>query len=126
MIAASATLFVVSTTACARQFYTPLETIDKDLITFDQLSQVRNENALDAIRKVRPTFLMSRGPTTLLGTSSRYATVYLDGMRYGSIETLQQIPASWIAEARLYRVSTPGNFAQREFGGIIAITTRTR
>jgi hypothetical protein len=59
-----------------------------------------------------------------MGTSDQYPTVYVDGVRYGSLETLRQIPASWIDEGKFYRISSPSNFNFQELGGVISITTR--
>jgi hypothetical protein len=125
ILAVNAALIVALATACAPATFNPIPAYDSNLITFDQLESVRNRNAFEAISAVRPSFLRSRGPTTLMGTSAEYATVYVDGMRYGSLEMLRQIPAAWIKEVRLYRVSSSGNFSPQEFGGVLAITTRT-
>jgi len=110
--------------ACAPATFNPYPQNDPDLITFDQLESVRGQTAFEAIKKVRPSFLYSRGPTTFYASTGTYATVYVDGMRYGSIETLRTMPASWIKEVRLYRVSSPGNISPQDFGGVIAISTR--
>jgi outer membrane cobalamin receptor len=99
---------------------------DPGVITSTQLQEFKSASALDAIRKVRPNFLLSRGQTSLSGTSSPFPTVYLDGVRYGDISMLRQIPAAWIAEIRLYRTSTFAHLGADEIGGVIAITTRQR
>ena len=112
--------------ACAPASVASHPSTNSDIITFDQLASVRTATAFEAIQKVRPSFLYSRGSTTVLGTSAAYPTVYVDGVRYGSLETLRQIPASWIDEVKLYRVSSPGNFTFQEMGGVIAIKTRLK
>jgi outer membrane cobalamin receptor len=99
---------------------------DPNVITSSQLQEFKSASALDAIRKIRPSFLTSRGQTSLYGTSSPFPTVYLDGVRYGDIGMLRQIPAAWIAEIRLYRTSTFAHLGADEIGGVIAITTRQR
>ena len=124
--AVNGALLSIFLAACAPATFNPYPANDPDVITFDQLESVRGQSAFEAIRKVRPSFLYSRGPTTFYGSTGTYATVYVDGMRYGSIDLLRQMPASWIKEARLYRVSSPGNFSPQEFGGVIAISTRER
>ena len=125
LIIVSAALVVI-TGACAHPVMNNVAGYDRNVITFDQLEGVRDQTAWDAIRKVRPAFLMSRGPVTLLGSASQYPSVYVDGMRYGGIETLRQIPASWIAEVRLDRVASSAFIARNELSGIIQITTRRR
>ena len=84
-------------------------------------------NAFDVITRLRPNFLVSRGPTTLGNAQSTamYPNIYLDGIPYGDINTLRNIDTSQIAEIRLYQAGE----AQTKFGmgnnnGVIAITTR--
>ena len=112
--------------ACTHPALSGAPSYDLNVITFEQLDAVRDETAYDAIRKIRPSFLVSRGPVTILGTASPYPSVYVDGMRYGGIETLRQIPASWIYEVRLDRVASSAFIARNELSGIIQITTRRR
>ena len=126
ILAVNGALLSILLAACAPATFNAYPERDPDLITFDQLESVRGQSAFEAIRKVRPSFLYSRGPTTFYGSTGTFATVYVDGMRYGSIDLLRQFPAAWIKEVRLYRVSSPGNVNPGEFGGVISISTRQR
>jgi hypothetical protein len=87
---------------------------------------VRGQSAYDAIRRIRPSFLASRGAVTLVGDTSPFPSVYVDGVRFGGIETLRQIPASWISEVRLDRVANWSIAARNELSGIISIKTRIK
>jgi hypothetical protein len=120
----SAAVATMAVSACSSATISGRNAYDPNLITFEQMSGEQNQSAYDAIRRLRPSFLTSRGPTTLLGTSSQYATVYVDGMRYGTIETLKHLPASWIASVRSHRVSSAGYTGLNEMGGVIEIRTR--
>lgn len=124
---AFATAFLLfALTGCAQAYYRG-QIYDPTLLTFEQLENAQNESAYDAIRQLRPGFLMSRGPTSFLGSSSPYPTVYVDGVRYGGLETLREIPASWIFEVKYYRTSSvAAHFGRDEIGGVLAITTRQR
>lgn len=98
---------------------------DPRLITRADLARTPAANTLDAIRLLRPTFLSFRGETSVLGTSSPYPTVYVDGLRYGDIDALRSIPASQVASIRLYRAwEAMTRFGGGNMGGVIAITTR--
>lgn len=99
---------------------------DPNVIGIDEAQSARATSAYDLVKKVRPAFLMSRGAATLLGTSSAYPTVYVDGIRYGTIAALAQIPANWIAEVRLYRTVAPAQFGSDNMSGVLAITTRLK
>jgi outer membrane cobalamin receptor len=118
-------LLAVTMTACepATVYYPNM--YDRSVVSLPEIQNVRAESALDLIRKTRPNFLISRGMTTVLGVpASSYPTVYLDGMRYGSINLLQDIPASSIAEIRLYTAAQSAQFGVGNVGGVLMIRTR--
>jgi hypothetical protein len=96
---------------------------DPDVLSSDEFDEVQEGSAYDLIRRLRPAFLSYRGPTTILGTATGMPTVYVDGMRYGPFGILQQIPASWVAEVRLFRAASAGQFGLDNTGGVLMITT---
>ena len=98
--------------------------IDPRAISIDEIAQSGASTAYDAIKRIRPLFLSFRGETTVLGHSSPYPTVWVDGIEYGSIESLRGIPSSDIYEIRLFRASIPVAFGSRSAGGVIAVRTR--
>ncbi|HEX6576269.1 MAG TPA: hypothetical protein VF042_14980 [Gemmatimonadaceae bacterium] len=121
----SAAALVLTLSACAHpSSFATASAYDPNLITFDQLASVRTQSAYDAIRKVRPSFFMSRGAVTILGSASASPIVYIDGMRFGTIEMLRQIPAISIAEVRVDRTTGASNLGHSEMTGVIRITTR--
>lgn len=99
---------------------------DPDVLTSDEFDQVQEGSAYDLIRRLRPGFLSYRGPTTILGSATGMPTVYVDGMRYGPFAILQQIPANWVAEVRLFRAASAGQFGLDNTGGVLMITTHKR
>jgi outer membrane cobalamin receptor len=99
---------------------------DRSVIRFPEIQRTYAGSALDLIRKTRPNFLFARGLTTLRGNSSGLPTVYVDGMRYGTISTLDDIPASNIAEIKLYRAGESAQFGMGNAGGVLMIRTRRR
>ena len=99
---------------------------DPDVLTSIEFKETQEGSAYDLIRRLRPGFLSYRGPTTILGTASGMPTVYVDGMRYGPFPSLHQIPANWVAEVRLYRAATAGQFGPDNSGGVLMITTHKR
>lgn len=99
---------------------------DRNVVSYPEIEQTQAQSALDLVRKTRPNFLNSRGVTTFLGTSQDLPTVYVDGMRYGTIATLKDIPASTVAEIRMYRVGQASQFGPGNAGGVLSIRTRRR
>ncbi len=96
-----------------------------DIITEDAIQRVHAFNAYDAVAKIRANFLSFRGPTTLLGTSQPYPTVYLDNVPYGPMSTLRNIPAEQISTIRLYRAGQASTrFGTGNMGGVIEVVTK--
>jgi hypothetical protein len=121
----AAALLTLTLVACVTpaQVRRPVE--DPLYITESAIVASRAIDALDAVRRLRPTFLTYRGQTSVLGTSSPYPTVYVDGLRFGDFDMLRTIPASQVATIRLYRAwDAMTRFGGGNMGGVIAITTR--
>jgi hypothetical protein len=98
---------------------------DSTLITADEVIASHEANAYDAINRIRPLFLRSRGRTTINTGASEFATVFVDGQLYGNLDTLKGIPAPQIKQIHYYN----GPDAVTRFGmlygsGVIAVDTR--
>lgn len=98
---------------------------DHNLITADEIAKISATNAYDVVKRLRPQFLTSRGPTSITNTRVTSPTVYLDGSRYGDVSALVGIDAARIATIRFLS----GPEAQARFGvdnvaGAILVTTK--
>jgi hypothetical protein len=97
------------------------------VLTFEDMARAHaDENsAYDAVARLRPNWLAGHGITSS-GGSTQYATVYVDGQRYGEISSLRQIQAFHVVTMRYYDITEAG----ARFGigggssGVIEITTR--
>jgi hypothetical protein len=85
----------------------------------------------EVVRKLRPAMLASRG--TLAGPQSRSQLweassgikVYLDGFRYGGVESLATISASSVVEVRwLSAMEATTRFGTGNTAGAIVVTSR--
>jgi outer membrane cobalamin receptor len=120
-----AAFLALTLVACVPSAQVQRPVADPLFITESDIVQSRALDALDAVRRLRPTFLTFRGQTSVLGTSSPYPTVYVDGLRFGDLDILRTIPASQVATIRLYRAwDAMTRFGGGNMGGVIAITTR--
>lgn len=121
-------LFIVAgTIGCASGGTPSRPRPNRQVITEQEVAQAGAGNAYEVIRRLRPNFLVSHGEVTLGNAqgSSQYPNVYLDGLKYGDINSLRNIDAMQVAEVRMYQAWE----AQTKFGlgnnsGVIAITTR--
>ena len=74
--------------------------------------------AYDAVARLRPNWLASRGPVTANTEGSSFAAVFVDGQLYGDINSLRTIQAHQVADFRYYDVTQAGaRFGIRAGGG---------
>ena len=93
---------------------------DPNLITAEELAEYSTLTALDAIRRLRPRWLQSRGQTS--------AQVIQDGARLGDPENaLRSMPVSDIEQMRYLSASDATmRYGTNYPGGAIEITSRGR
>jgi hypothetical protein len=68
----------------------PVES-NPNLLTGDQLRETNVGNVYDALRRLRPQWLRSRGSASIVSPESTEAVVYVSGIRRGEPRTLQNV-----------------------------------
>ena len=117
-------LAAATTVACAPPAKSGA-TRNANLITAEEIAASQVTTAYDAVRNLRPMFLRSRGQTTFDPGVAPVAVVFLDGHRYGDVETLKTMSVQSIREIRFL---TPSD-ATTKYGtgftaGIIEVLTK--
>ena len=99
----------------------------RDLIPRSQIESLENRTAFDLVRLLRPLWLTARvrrtpdNPTP----ASAYAQVYVNGLRYGPIESLYQIPTDTIERIdHLSSLDATTLYGIGHLGGAIRVVTR--
>jgi hypothetical protein len=96
-----------------------------NLITAEEIATLNVANAYEAVERLRPNFLRSRGRTTLTGAANGYPNVYLNRQRYGSIQSLRNIIASTVREIRYYSAGDAGTqFGMDNANGVVEVTLK--
>jgi len=72
---------------------------DREILTQADLVEHGFANALEAIQALRPIWLQTRGPNTLLGTPTE-VVVYLNDTKLGGVSTLDQVTTPAIVTIR--------------------------
>ena len=95
------------------------------VITAEELADVFQFNALQAVELLRPTWLRNRGPVTMESSVSQGVRLYVDGNPRGLASDMEGILASDILEMRFL----DSREATTRYGtgypdGVIVITTR--
>jgi len=91
-----------------------------------QLEQIREQLASDAydlIRKLRPSWLRRGHRSNHFNKTASYATVYVNGSKYGDIDSLLSIPAEQIKEIRFMNAGEAAiRYGWNHSGGAILIS----
>jgi hypothetical protein len=119
-------LAAAMTVACASSG-APSSGIERksNVISEQEIAETHASNAYEVINRARPTFLRSRGRSTISAGTSEFASVYLDGQAYGNIGTLKNIPAQQIREIRYYSASDAvTKFGMQSGSGVIEVRTK--
>ena len=98
---------------------------DRNLITADEIAKSNATNAYEAVERLRPAFLRTRGSQSLQNQEPPTPMVYIDGMRYGPLQTLTSVPAIGIVSIQyLNAIEATQRFGFGNEGGAIMITTK--
>lgn len=100
---------------------------DANLITAEEISTITAQTLYDAVRNLRPQWMMRSRPAAMLQQNQGELLVYVDGMRFGNLESLRQLSPGGVQAVRFHSPSS----AEARFGpghllGAIEVTTRTQ
>jgi hypothetical protein len=100
-------------------------TRDSNVITEAELEAVKVSNAFEAVDRLRPAYLRSRGRTRPNAGVSAFPTIYLDGQPYGDISTLRNIQIGQVREIHYYGTADAmTRFGSQRATGVIEIISR--
>jgi hypothetical protein len=95
-----------------------------NLITADEIAATNLSNALDIVQSLRPNWLRERGPVSIRNRQGSEVVIYVDGTRFGGMETLRQVRASSVASMQYLNSSEATfRFGTNHVGGAIVIHT---
>jgi hypothetical protein len=96
-----------------------------NVITAQEIADIHESNAYDVITRLRPSFLRTRGRSSINSGTDDYATVFMDGQQYGDLASLKNIPSAQIHEIRYYGAADAmTKFGMQASAGAIDISTR--
>ena len=94
----------------------------QNLITADELAEFATQNALDAIRRLRPRWLQPRGTSA---TGQNLPVAFLDGARLGAPDALRSVNVADIESIRYLNASDATMRYGTNFpGGAIEVRSR--
>lgn len=100
-------------------------TRNSNVLTAEEMATTQFYTAYDAIQNLRPHFLRTRGQTNFETGNPPTAQVFLNGQRYGDIETLRQMTVASIREIRYLSASdATTKYGTGYIAGVIEVSTR--
>lgn len=72
------------------------------VLTHEELAKTNSDNLYDAIAKLRPEWLTSRGPTSVTDMSPTSVDVYMNGNFLGGADYLRQARVLDVSEVRYW------------------------
>jgi hypothetical protein len=96
---------------------------DASRLTQDQLAATNSGTVYDAVEKLRPEWLTSRGPTSITNPTPTVASVFMNGQLLGKIDYLREVRVIDVSEVRYW----PAGPAAAKYGmghprGVIELT----
>ena len=127
-------VLIVASTACAHRNGTstaaggaPIPRSSKFLVASEiTAAHADATNLYETIARLRPNWLAPHGSSSLTAGGNDYAIVYVDGHRYGDLDSLHNLESFQVANARYYDVTEAGGvFGIRGgTGGVIDVKTK--
>lgn len=97
---------------------------DPNLITAEELASKPAQSLYDAVRGLRPAWMMRGRPTALMPQNEGQLVVYVDGTRFGNIESLRQLVPGVAQAIRYYSPSdAEARFGPGHLNGAIEVIT---
>jgi hypothetical protein len=94
-------------------------------LTQDQLARTNSEYLYDAIVKLRPSWLTSRGPTSVTDATPTSVSVYVGGSLLGKAEALKDVRTLDVAEVKYWdAASASARFGMGNPRGVLEITRK--
>ena len=95
------------------------------LLTKEQLSTTNADNLYEAIVKLRPNWLSSRGPTSVTNSTPTGVDVFMNGNMLGKADFLQNVRPGDVDEVRYWDSgSAAARFGMGHPRGVIEITNK--
>ena len=97
----------------------------RNQVTQEELARANSSNLYDAIAKVRPEWLSSRGPTSVTNSTPTSADVFMNGSMLGKVEYLKELGVLDVTEVRYWdAASASARFGMGHPRGVIEITRK--
>ena len=96
--------------------------VNRNILTWEEIGVAHVTNAYDAVERLRPLWLRGHGPTSINTPGTQFATIYVDGQRYGELSTLRSLNPDLISEIRYFSGAEGSTrYGLSNVGGVIEV-----
>lgn len=96
-----------------------------ELLTGEQLASTHAASVYEAVRRLRPSFLRARGPTSVLIPGATGPALWVDQTYIGDVGELRDIPTGDVVSIRhLPSWEAATHYGSRFSQGVLVVTTR--
>ena len=122
---ALALVLAVGLGGCASTGGTRTRSGSSTILSKDQLASANSDNLYDAIAKLRPEWLSSRGPVSVTDATPSAVDVYMNGSMLGKVDYLREVRLGDVTEVRYWDAgSASTRFGMGHPRGVIEITRK--
>ena len=127
LIPALGVVLIASAAACSTR-RAAANVAERNVVTREELAATNARMVYQALERVRPAWLTSRGPANMGNVreaTEATANVYMNGSRLGDLEYLRQVYVSDVHEVRFWNPGEAGaRFGMGNPRGVIEIVPR--
>ena len=96
-----------------------------NVLTADQLARTNSEYVYDALMKLRPSWLTSRGATSLTDATPTSVSVFMGNSLLGKVEALREVRVVDVSEVKYWdAASASARFGMGHPRGVIELTRK--
>lgn len=116
---------VISLAGCATSGANRGSSGSRNILTHEQLATANSDNLFEAIVKLRPEWLTSRGPTSVTDATPTGVDVYMNGSMLGRADVLREMGILDVTEVRYWDAGqASARFGMGHPRGVIQITRK--
>lgn len=82
---------------------------ERNVITREMIAETSANNVYEAVERLRPQWLTSRGPTSLTDPSLSTAAVFMDGVEAGGLDFMRGVMAWDVEHVRYWTAGEASN-----------------
>ena len=99
--------------------------LDSHVITAPELRQTHAAHAYEAVKRLHPEYLRTRGPSSIMNENAMGPAVFVDRMYLGSIAVLADLPIGDVQSIRFVSAwDATTTYGEGYSNGVIEVTTK--